>query len=305
MTGDATGQSFSRREALRLLNLTERQLRSWEKQNLIAPVASYGFVDLLALRTIVRLRNSRISPATLRLAVAALRRKLLDVGNPLVELRLFTDGKKIRVQVGRQTMEPLTGQLLLDFGENELKRLVSFPPEPQRPLAAARVERESAAELFQRALEQEKVGDGEEAVRTYLRVVEIDPQFAGAWVNLGTIHFGAREFDKARQCYKNAVEADPRYPLARFNLGNLYDELGQRAEALAQYQAALKLQPEYADAHYNIALLYQSSGQLLRAVRHWKAYLKLDPGSPWAHVARRELKKLYRETIVDGAESKL
>ena len=60
------------------------------------------------------------------------------------------------------------------------------------------------------------------------------------------------------------------------------------------------LNPTYADVHYNIALLYQASGQSLKAVHHWKSYLKLDPMSPWASIARRELERLYRETIVES-----
>jgi hypothetical protein len=40
----------------------------------------------------------------------------------------------------------------------------------------------------------------------------------------------------------------------------------------------------------------------MRAVRHWKAYLKIDPGSSWASVAKRELEKLRRATVVRGAK---
>jgi hypothetical protein len=36
-------------------------------------------------------------------------------------------------------------------------------------------------------------------------------------------------------------------------------------------------------------------------VRHWKAYLKLDAASSWAAIARRELDKLRRATVVPGA----
>jgi len=75
-------------------------------------------------------------------------------------------------------------------------------------------------------------------------------------------------------------------------------------EALLHYQSAIRLQPHYADAHYNIALLFQASGQVLKAVHHWKTYLKLDPMSQWASVARRELGKLYRDTVVEGQENK-
>lgn len=303
MIGDASEQSYSRREARRLLNLTERQLRSIERQQLIGASETYGFADLLALRTIIKLRQSKVSPTKLRQALEAVREKLSEVENPLVELKLFSDGKKVKVQVGRQTMEPLTGQLLLDFDEGELKSLVSFPASAGRTTTSPATVRESAADLFQEALEMERVGDISGAVKAYLDVVEVDPKFAGAWVNLGTVYFTARDFEKAKLYYSKAIEADPQYPLAHFNLGNLYDELGNRSDALVQYQTALKLHPQYADAHYNIALLYQASGQLLRAMSHWKIYLKLDPSSAWSGIARRELKKLYQETVVDGASS--
>jgi tetratricopeptide (TPR) repeat protein len=302
VNGDANEQAFSRREALRLLNLTERQLRSWERQKLISPADSYGFGDLLALRTIIKLRDNKVSPARLRRALSAVREKLHEVTNPLVELRVFTEGRNVRVQLGRQTMEPLTGQLLFDFEENELKSLVSFPRDQARAPARVTTNRTSAPDLFQKALELEKTGDAAQAIKVYLEVVNADPKFAGAWVNLGTLHFSARDFESAKHYYAKAIEADPDYPLARFNLGNLYDEIGNRAEALAQYKTALALHPHYADAHYNIALLYQGSGQLLLAMRHWKIYLKLDPASAWAGIARRELKKLYRETVVDGTD---
>ena len=62
----------------------------------------------------------------------------------------------------------------------------------------------------------------------------------------------------------------------------------------------MRLYPGYADAHYNLALLFQGSGQVMEAVRHWKTYLKLDPNSSWASIARRELDKLRRYTVVSG-----
>jgi hypothetical protein len=39
----------------------------------------------------------------------------------------------------------------------------------------------------------------------------------------------------------------------------------------------------------------------MEAVRHWKQYLKLDPVSSWSAIARRELDKLRRSTLVRGA----
>jgi Tfp pilus assembly protein PilF len=119
-------------------------------------------------------------------------------------------------------------------------------------------------------------------------------------VNLGTLHFNARNWREAERYYRQALEADPDYPLAHFDLANLYDERGDRAQAIEHYQAALTISPNYADAHYNLALLYQGSNQPMKAVRHWATYLKLDPASTWANVARRELAKLRDQAVVPG-----
>lgn len=289
-----------------MLGVTQRQLRSWEEQDLIAPAESYGFADLLAIRTLAALRKNKVSTARIRQALAALREKLQDVDNPLVELKLFSDGKNVRVQVGRQTMDPVSGQLLLNFDEAELKKLVPFPRKTNQE--ANQKQRQSqrlqAEQMFQDALDLEQAGAPLEAIEGYRKVLDADPHFAGALVNMGTIFFTARDLDKARDHYRKAIEADPSYALAHFNMGNLCDELGNRPEALLEYQIALRLQPNYADAHYNIALLYQACGQLLRAVHHWKTYLKLDPTSQWTSIARRELDNIYRETVVEGKERK-
>jgi len=288
---------FGRGEVRRWLKLTERQLRSWERQGLIAPAQSYGFRDLIALRSLVKLRQDRVAPRKIRQAILALRARLREIADPLVELRLYSEGGEIRVQVGGCAMEPVTGQLLLDFGAEELRRLVSFPQPDREPAGRAAADR-----LFEEGVRLEQQGAVEQARQAYLRALEADPNQTGALLNLGTLYFAAREFAKARDCYQRAVASDPGNPLAHFNLANVCEELGLRLEAQIHYETALRLQPDYADAHYNLALLYQSCGQPLRALRHWRIYLRLDPSSPWAAVARRELERLYRDTVVGSGE---
>jgi tetratricopeptide (TPR) repeat protein len=290
----ATKQAYARDEVRRLLSISERQLRSWEKQNVISSRTTFTFPDILALRTLIGLRKS-VPTGQIRKALEALRKTLSHVEDPLSELKIYSHGRKIRVQFGGHRMEPISGQLLFDFDETEIKKLLAFP---DQNAPSGRQARREAEHWFERGLELEQSGAPmEEVIEAYRKASDIDPTSAGALVNLGTVHFNARDWNQAERNYRRAIEVDPEYALAHFNLGNLYDERGDRAEALTHYLAALQIQPGYADAHYNVALLYQSISQPLKAVRHWKLYLKYDPSSSWAAIARRELEKLKASLV--------
>jgi DNA-binding transcriptional MerR regulator len=111
MPADAPKGSYSRQEALRVVGVSERQLRQWEKQNLVPPLEQYAFSDLIALRSLQRLKQSRVPAARIRGAVSALRRKLQDVENPLKELKIVSEEGRITVLVNGQKMEAVSGQL--------------------------------------------------------------------------------------------------------------------------------------------------------------------------------------------------
>jgi tetratricopeptide (TPR) repeat protein len=299
VTGVAPKQAYSRAETLRLLKITERQLKSWERQKLLRVSESYGFQELLALRTILKLRVSRLASSQIRRALIALGEKLRDIHDPLSQLKIYADGKRIRVEIDGGAMEAESGQLLLNFDAVELKRLLEFRKPPT--LNADQIQRAAAEHWFQRGLELEQTGAPlAEVIDAYEKAVELDPTSAGALVNLGTIQFNARNWKEAERYYQDALKADPQYALAHFDLANLYDERGDRAQALEHYQAALAISPTYADAHYNLALLYQGSNQGMKALRHWTEYLKLDPSSHWSSIARRELSKLRKAAVVTG-----
>ncbi len=210
--------------------------------------------------------------------------------------------RRVRVQIGKQKMEPVSGQLLFDFADDEIRKILQLPATDKRNAEAVAERFRNKLEAdrwFERGLELEHTGAPlEQIVEAYRRASELDPSAAGALVNLGTVFFNSHAWADAEKHYLLAIEIDPHYALAHFNLGNLYDERGDPASALHHYQEALRLNPGYADAHYNLALLYQHTRDIMSALRHWRAYLKLDGSSTWAHIARRELSKLESAVTV-------
>jgi tetratricopeptide (TPR) repeat protein len=285
--------SYSRAEVRRQFGLSEKSLRGWERESLLPHIESYSFSDLIAIRTIVELRGKGFRSRHIAQAVDSLRRKLQGVKEPLSELRILSDGKKIAVQVAGHRMEAISGQILIDFEASELGAVRTLP---HRPRANAMRESEN---WFQRGLDlEESCAPIEEVIEAYLKVVELNPHAAGALVNLGTIYYRDRRFAEAEKYYKDAIVADPSYPLAEFNLGNLYDEQGRLDEAFDHYRRALVLNPHYADAHFNLALLCERTGDALKAVHHWKRYLKLDHTGTWAEIAQRQLERLREATLI-------
>lgn len=302
----APKRTYSRDEVCRLLGVRDGVLADWESRGFVQRSELYQFQDLVALKTLRLLRSRRLRPERIQQILDSLAEKLAHIRDPLSELKIFTDGRRLAVQVDGHKMEPLSGQLLLDFDQAEIRRLLQFPGNrAEQTLADSLAARQREAEKwFERAIEMEQTGGpADHIIAAYLKAIECNPEAPGPHANLGTVYFHMKNWAEAERSYKRAIELQPKYALGHFNLGNLYDELNQWAAALECYRKALEIQPDYADAHYNIALLYQGRGDLMQAVRHWKTYLKIDPSGYWAGIARRELTRLRQETVVGGAQA--
>jgi tetratricopeptide (TPR) repeat protein len=295
VTAGEPKQAYSRDDVRRILKVTDARLRSWERIGLLEPRLEFTFSDLIALKTLQKLRENRIPPERIRRALSSLSKKLAGVERPLTELKIISDGRRIAVDLGDGKMEALTGQLLFDFETSSLKPVTEMKRQEKRPAATQEQESEY---WFQVGLQLEENGaPALEALRAYEKSLELNANAAGACVNMGTIHYQTRNLAEAERYYRRAVEVDPEYPLSHFNLANIYDEQGRVEEARAHYLIALRLRPDYADAHYNLAMLYEKTGEPMRAVKHWRQYLKIDPASPWAGIARQQLDSLLRVTL--------
>jgi tetratricopeptide (TPR) repeat protein len=301
-----TGGAYTRKEVCRLLKLENRQLKSWERQQLIPEAKLYSFSDLLILKKLVRLRSEHAHPRLMKQALHKIRDVLRKLPELERDVQVYKEGRRILIQIGKQKMEPASGQLLFDFAKEEINKLLQLPASQKNGTSIAERLRGKleADQWFERGLELEQTGAPyDQIIEAYRKAAELDPQSAGALVNLGTVFFNGHAWADAEIQYKKALALDPSYALAHFNLGNLYDERGDPQNALHHYQEAIKHHAHYADAHYNLALLYQGLRDHLNAMLHWRAYLKLDPRSSWSQIARRELEKLESTTVVKGSRA--
>ncbi len=281
-----TVTQFERSDLLRILRITARQLSGWQRAGLVAVGESFSFFDLLQIKKVRDLRAKRVKSATILASVQAMQARVAGMENPFLEAGSFSFGSRVAFRTEGRAIDPIDGQFILDFTDSGQ---VVEKSERLRPMAAP----ESVNDLFARGVSlEEDPASAEEAMSSYRKVLKLDPTYAPAHINLGTLCYNQSDYELAEEHYRKAIECDPRYALAYFDLGNVLDETQRLSEAIAAYKAALQLAPTYADAHYNLALAYERSRQPRLAIKHWRAYLKLDAQGPWAVHARAQYKKL-------------
>lgn len=279
---------YSRQDVARILQVSARQLQSWERAGLIEAVETYTFQQLSQLRKLRLLSSHRIRSSRIYASVAAMQR-VSGMKNPLLEAGMVYAGSRVAFRHQGIIVDPLSRQLVFDFESSN----ANGPCIVVGAAARQKYREDQAAELFYEAVRMEDDPAAlPRAMELYRRAIELHPTHAAALINLGTIYYNQRQFLQAELAYRRATEADPNYALAFFDLGNSLDELHRLPEAIEAYKAAIRLVSNYADAHYNLALAYERMGEHRRALPHWLTYAKLDPTGPWSNHARGQARRL-------------
>ena len=99
------------------------------------------------------------------------------------------------------------------------------------------------------AMHLQERGDLDEALATYDRILELDPNNATAPFNQGYIHLEYRaDYAAADSAFTEAIVRLPNYQQAYFNRGLARESMDRLEEALADYDEALRLKPDYTEA---------------------------------------------------------
>ena len=163
----------------------------------------------------------------------------------------------------------------------------------------------------------------DEAVEQLSRVVEVEPEFVDAFLEMGAANLNAdfdREVysvladtlnravgrcpeqaalhcaagrvldrlgkpDEAVAATERAVDLNPSYAPALVQLARLYQQTDRHQDALVRLEEALNLGVRYADVYYMLGNLYRRSGKLERARRAYEQALKVNDGYEAARAA--------------------
>jgi tetratricopeptide (TPR) repeat protein len=189
-------------------------------------------------------------------------------------------------------------------------------PQPWDFKPTLQVGQSVATSYFARGVRRARLGDYNKALADYNRAIELNPQYAAAYCNRGTLKqdniqddIGAlTDRDRAVQLdplqrrspdyhaalvdYDRAIQLNPQYALAYNNRGvlkkkNLQDYNG----ALADYDRAIQLDPQYALAYNNRGVLRSCLQDYNGALADYDRAIQLNPQDPLIYSNRGILKQ--------------
>lgn len=118
---------------------------------------------------------------------------------------------------------------------------------------------EKAKEFFNAGIEASQAGDTEGAISAYESAIKEDDNYVDAYLNLGAIYFGQRNYESALENFKAATERGPENADAFANLGKVQYKLRQYVEAEAALKQAIALSPDNAGNYKDLALVYNAN----------------------------------------------
>jgi tetratricopeptide (TPR) repeat protein len=138
---------------------------------------------------------------------------------------------------------------------------------------------EGAAEAYFRLgwLYQAPLDDPEKAERNYTHAIELDPEFAMAYVGRGNNYYDMGEYAKAECDYTRAIELNPEFAMAYINRGNNYYGMGKYTQAESDYTRAIELNPEFVEAYVGQGLIYNAMGEYAKAESDYTRAIELNP----------------------------
>lgn len=132
----------------------------------------------------------------------------------------------------------------------------------------------------------------------YILSVDEKPNFMH--INLGTIFYMRKMYDKAFQQANLALVAEPDAWDAYLLLGNIYKDKGNLDKAMELYNRAVFLNPQSSEAFNNLGLIYKALGKDNAALENIRKAVQIDPEATFALQNLIDLltdKRLYTEAL--------
>lgn len=154
---------------------------------------------------------------------------------------------------------------------------------------AIEVQPQNAAAWYQLGNVQLRQGQFDEAARSFGQAVALVPDYAPAQLGQGKILAQQRQFDEAAGLFTAVLEANPSLAEGWLLLGAARQAQGRLQESAWSYQKTITIAPEIAEAHVGLGFVFLAQKQWGEAEASFMRALELQPGMPEATDGLRRL----------------
>ncbi|MGK0298459.1 MAG: tetratricopeptide (TPR) repeat protein [Gammaproteobacteria bacterium] len=122
------------------------------------------------------------------------------------------------------------------------------------------------------------------AVQQYSLAIFFNPEDSKTYYNIAIALDELGDVQRAVTEYKNAISKNPEYTQAYYNLGNVYDRLGNKSEAKFHFQEAIRLLPTHTLANNNLGIILASEGLFEEAISKFENAIESHPEFHGAYI---------------------
>jgi tetratricopeptide (TPR) repeat protein len=164
-----------------------------------------------------------------------------------------------------------------------------------------------ALKTYDKGVDFLKKEEYKEALSLFRKAVELDPEFAFAWDNIGICERKLGNYDAAIAAYKTSLSIDPKGAMPLHNLIYAYEFKKEYDSALIATENLLSIYPNDPEAYYGAGRIYiffkkdfeKGLDQICKAYN-----IYVENKSPYRSDAQQNIQYIYTEMKKQGKEEK-
>ena len=125
-----------------------------------------------------------------------------------------------------------------------------------------------------------RLGDRAAAVSAFKRVVEVDPKFTRAWLELVIVYMASGQSDPALDALRKAVESDPKQLVTRKTYAFVLTGLRRPDAAIDAWRETVKIAPDDTEANSALGMLLMQQKRYGEALPYLETAAKNDDSPP-------------------------
>jgi tetratricopeptide (TPR) repeat protein len=130
-----------------------------------------------------------------------------------------------------------------------------------------------------------------EAAKSYLsKALEVDAANISVLSQIGYIYVSQNDYPQAIETYQKVAELDPELPDSFFNLGYIYAVTENYPKAEQMYSRVVELAPDFLDeALFNLAMVQYQLGERKKCIQSLKQAIEINPANESAATYLKQL----------------